>query len=76
MKRILMIVVLLGAMFAGGCLETLAPSERMEAMVQLRKLSESVDAYQEIVVDLTNQMKEDKLLTESTVIKVDEVHRA
>ena len=69
MKRLLITFVMLLGLSAGaigGC-EIMTPAAVIESRTQMEKLTESVDAYQDIVVDLTDQLEKDNLISAEVV---------
>jgi len=74
MKNLIFLLVLLLAVLPGGCLEMTTPAAVQTANNNVQKWTESVDAYQKIVVDAFDQAKKDKIVSEETAGKVDKIN--
>jgi len=72
MKTFIVTIVMgmLSMMMTGGCLEMMTPAEVETATGQVKKLTESVDAYQRIVSDAVDRMEKDKVIDEDTAGRI------
>lgn len=70
MSRFTITIILAAAVLSGGCLEMATPANIATTQQKMATLTESVDAYQQSVAVLGEQLAKDKLISDKTAADI------